>query len=173
MDFAVPRAVTLVNVTLVNFVVPRARCCHKVTVRLCDKAEKLGLIEFLQADQDQADFVSCINPFGVRIKPNGKARILVDLSITRGTQSDMEFWDKALEMEWHEPVGVHESMLARKDGHMDSKAFKVHMYTDASKLSQAIRVFQGPEGVSSGKQGIFADNKTDLEYADCRTLTRM
>eukprot|EP00798_Chlamydomonas_sp_ICE-L_P014766 gene14766-biopygen23787 len=47
-----------------------------------DKAEKLGLIEFLQADQDQADFVSCINPFGVRIKPNGKARILVDPTIT-------------------------------------------------------------------------------------------
>eukprot|EP00798_Chlamydomonas_sp_ICE-L_P029583 gene29582-biopygen5497 len=47
-----------------------------------DKDEKLGLIEFLQADQDQADFVSCINPFGVRIKPNGKARILVDPTIT-------------------------------------------------------------------------------------------
>eukprot|EP00798_Chlamydomonas_sp_ICE-L_P002654 gene2653-biopygen8679 len=47
-----------------------------------DKAEKLGLLEFLQADQDQADFVSCINPFGVRIKPNGKARILVDPTIT-------------------------------------------------------------------------------------------
>eukprot|EP00798_Chlamydomonas_sp_ICE-L_P028176 gene28176-biopygen32141 len=51
-------------------------------VAALDKAEKLGLIEFLQADQDQADFVSCINPFGVRIKPNGKARILVDSTIT-------------------------------------------------------------------------------------------
>ena len=28
------------------------------------------------------EFVACINPFGVRIKPNGKARILVDPTIT-------------------------------------------------------------------------------------------
>eukprot|EP00798_Chlamydomonas_sp_ICE-L_P006322 gene6322-biopygen1467 len=47
-----------------------------------DKAEKLDLVEFLQADQDQADFVSCINPFGLRIKPNGKAGILADPTIT-------------------------------------------------------------------------------------------
>ena len=53
---------------------------------------------------------------------------------TQGTLSDLEFWDRALEMEWHESVGVHESMLARKDVHVDSKAFKVHMYTDASKV---------------------------------------
>eukprot|EP00798_Chlamydomonas_sp_ICE-L_P022980 gene22980-biopygen31593 len=52
----------------------------------------------------------------------------------QGTISDLRFWDKALALEWHDSVGMHESMLARRDVHVDSKAFKVHMYTDASKV---------------------------------------
>jgi len=48
--------------------------------------------------------------------------------------SDLGFWDKALALDWYESVGMHESMLARKDVHVDIKTFKVHTYTDASKV---------------------------------------
>jgi hypothetical protein len=40
---------------------------------------------------------------------------------TQGALSDLEFWDKALALEWQESVGTHESMLARKDGRVESK----------------------------------------------------
>jgi len=53
---------------------------------------------------------------------------------TMPPQNHMPPTDKALAMDWHESVGMHESMLARKDVHVDSKAFKVHMYADASKV---------------------------------------
>ena len=42
------------------------------------KALDLGLIEYLPPGVPVLDFVLCINPFGVRVKANGRARVLVD-----------------------------------------------------------------------------------------------
>jgi hypothetical protein len=55
-----------------------------------DRAERLGLIEYPAPGQGVHDFVTCINPFGVRLKPNGKPRILVDPTIT-GVNQCMSF----------------------------------------------------------------------------------
>ncbi len=55
-------------------------------------------------------------------------------TITPGMVSDLRFWKQALALKWHESVGMQESMLARKDIQVDSKNFKIHMYTDASKV---------------------------------------
>eukprot|EP00798_Chlamydomonas_sp_ICE-L_P003460 gene3460-biopygen21203 len=50
-----------------------------------------------------------------------KAFNIMDLEAALlGTMSDSGFWDKALAMDWHESVGMHESMLARKDVHVDT-----------------------------------------------------
>ena len=47
------------------------------------------MIEYWDEEGDPADFALCINPFGVKIKTNGKARMLVDPSIT-GVNSSMQ-----------------------------------------------------------------------------------